>query len=123
MVSLSGIYLASMIVFLGVMMLFAGIDFIVNKNNSYLMCLGFGGSSRVSWYDIAEKVGPILSAWIPFFNIKQLDLKLTYAGRPFNLTAEGFIGLKFLLLTSAILLGLFFMVFSSLAVLWICKWV
>lgn len=91
------------LVFLGVLLLFIGINFLVKKERSSLYKLFF---SRKSIYDFAYKIGPLVSTHIPAG--KQMDIanKLVYADYPLGLSLESFIGVQVIMVLIAIILGL-----------------
>lgn len=43
---------------------------------------------------LAEQLGPVITPWFPIANIEGIEQLITWAGRPYNLNAELFIGLK-----------------------------
>jgi tight adherence protein C len=102
--------LAAWLAWFGVISVFIGLDIKNATNGSYLRKY-FGSSNGVSgWQRTAEIIGPSIATFFPIINIQHLDLKLTWAGRPFNLTPEGFIGLKVLLLASGMVGSLFLII-------------
>lgn len=58
---------------------------------------------------LAERLGPVVAAWFPVANIEGLEQLITWAGRPYGLTAEIFIGIK------VMSLGIGFVIGSGLA--------
>lgn len=108
------IYFVAWISFIGVIMLIAGLD-LMKEDRSYLR-IYFRNTSKpqgkLTWQDIVEKLGPTISSMIPIYNIALLEQRLTWAGRPFGVTAQGFIGLKVTLAMLGILVGVFLATFE-----------
>lgn len=61
--------------------------------------------ARGDWKLFAEEIGPFISNLIPIFDIEKIDVKLSVAGNPFGLTAESFVGAKFVLLALGLIVG------------------
>lgn len=104
------IYLAAWISFVGVLLLAIGLDLLKDSDRSYLRrVLKVDTRGTITWQNLAEKIGPVITTLVPICNIEYLERRLTWAGNPYGLTAHGFVGLKVMLAAS----GLFFAVFIT----------
>lgn len=99
---------AAILAWVSVITLFIGIDLLRDSHNSFIRSLTLKETGESTWQRLAETVGPAISTWLPIFNMDEIEQKLILAGRPFGLTAAGFVGIKFLALAAGVLMGLFF---------------
>lgn len=100
---------AAVLTWFSVISLFVGIDLLKQNHRSFIRNFTLKDTGDSTWQRLAETVGPLISTWLPIFNMEEIDNKLVLAGRPFKLTASGFVGIKFLAIASGILFGLFLM--------------
>lgn len=88
---------------LSVILFFLGIDTLNYKEKS-----GYEKLFNVDRNPIlvlAERLGPTIALWFPVANIDGIEEKLTWANKPYNLTAELFIGIKFVALGIGLIIG------------------
>lgn len=83
---------AAWLTWIAVILLFIGIDAIRQKERmGYEKLFNIDKNPLLS---VAEKLGPIVAAWFPVANIEGIEQLIIYAGRPYGLNAELFIGIK-----------------------------
>ena len=83
---------AAWFTWIAVILLFIGIDAIRQKERmGYEKLFNIDKNPLLS---VAEKLGPIVAAWFPVANIEGIEQLIIYAGRPYGLNAELFIGIK-----------------------------
>lgn len=89
---------------MSVVLVFVGLDFLREPDKSL-----FQGRAlqKTSWQRLAEVVGPVLAVWFPAVNIENLRQKLVWAGEPWGISVQGFIGLKAMLLAGGVFAGFF----------------
>lgn len=90
-------------VFLGILFLFVGFNFLIKKQKSSIYKLFY---KKNNIYDFASKVGPIITPYIPVGKQMDLSSKLAYADYPLGLRTESFVGLQIVLALIAIVVGL-----------------
>lgn len=104
---MQNIYFSSWLIFIAVIVFIIGSD-LLKRESKIKKLFRNEMTNDVSWQDIARKIGPFIALWIPIFNLKQLKENLDWAGKPYNLNEEGFIGTKILLLAIGLFVGVFF---------------
>jgi len=104
---LQNIYLASWLAFMSVLILIIGFN-LLKRESKIRKLLKNEMTNEVSWQDTAKKIGPFITLWIPIFNLSQLKENLDWAGKPYGLNEEGFIGSKILLSAIGLFVGVFF---------------
>lgn len=73
-------------------LLFIGLDFLRQRERQgYEKIFSAGKNPLVV---LAEQLGPVIAPWFPIANIEGIEQLITWAGKPYNLNAELFIGLK-----------------------------
>lgn len=83
---------AAWFTWIAVILSFIGIDAIRQKERmGYEKLFNIDKNPLLS---VAEKLGPIVAAWFPVANIEGIEQLIIYAGRPYGLNAELFIGIK-----------------------------
>jgi len=83
---------AAWLTWIAVILSFIGIDAIRQKERmGYEKLFNIDKNPLLS---VAEKLGPIVAAWFPVANIEGIEQLIIYAGRPYGLNAELFIGIK-----------------------------
>lgn len=103
------ITIAAWLTWLGVILFIIGIDVIRQKEKSgYEKLFNLDKNPLLL---LAERLGPIIAAWFPVANIEGLEQQIIWAGRPYGLSAEVFIGIKF------VALGLGFVAGSGLTIM------
>ena len=93
--------LASWFVFLSVVLFFVGL--LIKSNPDYCK----KNSRGDIWRKISEKIGPVIVPIFPVANIENIKNKIVWAGEPYSINYEQFIGIKVLFLAGGILVGLF----------------
>jgi tight adherence protein C len=77
---------------IAVVLLFIGIDtFKQRERAGYEKLFELNKNPLIT---LAERLGPVIAAWFPVANIEGLEQLMIWAGRPYGLTAELFIGIK-----------------------------
>lgn len=104
------IAIAGWLVWLGVILFIIGIDAMKQKERSGYDKL-FNNMGRNPFLVLAERLGPVVAAWFPVANIEGLEQQIIWAGRPYGLSAEVFIGIK------VVAMGLGFVAGSGLAMI------
>lgn len=103
------ITIAAWLTWLGVILFIIGIDAMRQKEKS--------GYDKLFNLDknplllLAERLGPVIASWFPVANIEGLEQQIIWAGRPYSLSAEVFIGIKI------VALGLGFVAGSGLTIM------
>lgn len=87
---------------ISVILLIVGLD--LSRDGSYIRSINVKGNF---WYYVAGTVGPAIASWMPSLSLEQVEERLTWAGSPLGLSAESFIGVKFLFLLAGIIAGSF----------------
>jgi len=83
---------AAWFTWIAVILSFIGIDAIRQKERmGYEKLFNIDKKPLLS---VAEKLVPIVAAWFPVANIEGIEQLIIYAGRPYGLNAELFIGIK-----------------------------
>lgn len=99
---------AAILSWVSVITLFIGIDLMRDEDVSFIRSLTLKNVGDTSWQNLVESIGPVIATWIPIFKTEDIEEKLILAGRPYGLTATGFIGVKFLALLAGVLIGFMF---------------
>lgn len=82
---------------------FIGFDFLKQRERQgYEKIFSSGKNPFVV---LAEQMGPIVTPWFPIANVEGIEQLITWAGRPYNLNAEIFIGLKVVFCATALVAG------------------
>lgn len=87
-----------------VILFFLGLAMLRSDEDSQLLKLM---TQSRNWREAAETFGPLVSTWLPIFNMPDIEQKLVWAGRPMGLSAVGFVGLKGIALMLGLVFGLF----------------
>jgi tight adherence protein C len=103
---MESIFLAALMAGAAVVAFFMGIDLLRGPEDSYIRAFIERDRSKGTWKDFAEAIGPYISNLLPIFNMDDIEQQLMWAGRPYGLTATGFVGVKFMSLAAGTFLGL-----------------
>ncbi len=103
---MQNIYLATWLIFISVIVFIIGLD-LIKRESKIKKLLRNEMTGQISWRDIVEKIGPFITLWVPIFNLRHLQEQLNWAGKPYGLNEESFIGCKILLLAVGIFIGTF----------------
>lgn len=98
--------IAAWLTFIAVLLYFVGMDLRNEKDDSFFKKV-IGYKEESVFIRLAKLTGPVVLALIPFADLNKIEQKLIYAGQPFNLTAEGFVGTKIVILGFSIVLTIF----------------
>jgi len=97
-------YFVLMFLLFGLVLFAIGLNLLIFKKNSPIFKLLY---QRESIYEMAEKIGPTLSPFLPEGKKLEISQKLEYANYPMGLDTQSFFGLQFITTVSSIVLGLF----------------
>lgn len=108
---------AAILSWVSIMALFIGIDLLRDDDKSFLKSIAVQDTGSTGWQRVAETIGPLVSAWLPFFSLEDIEERLILAGRPFGLSATGYIGIKIMGLLAGVMLGLLLIALQLPAIL------
>jgi len=100
------VLIASWLAFMATIFVFVGLDLLREPDKSFVRKITGMDTDEKWWKTISEQIGPGISAWFPVVNMENIKKKLTWAGVPWGLTPEGFMGLKILAFIIMILAGI-----------------
>lgn len=95
---------AGWLTWISVISAFIGLDWMKQRERSGYEKL-FNIPDKNPLLALAEKVGPIAATWFPLANIEMLERQIIWAGKPFGINPELFIGLKFVAAFLGVILG------------------
>lgn len=94
----------------GVIFLFLGIDCLKSRDESFVTSVvntAANKSQGMTWKRIANSLGPVIAGFFPVVSMDKLRQKIIWAGTPFDITGEEFMGLKVICLGIGVIIGVF----------------
>jgi len=92
------------ILFIAMLLLMIGLDYLRDDSFSSKMSLNFDLNGKTV-LSIRDRAGAAFIEYYPVTRVKKLEDKLKWAGEPWGLTAQSFIGLQFSLLLLCLFIG------------------
>jgi len=102
--------LTAWLVGVGVIFFFLGIDCLKTRDESFVTSVVNAASKKsqgMTWKRTANSLGPVIAGFFPAVSMDKLRQKIIWAGNPWDITEEEFIGLKVICLGVGVILGAF----------------
>lgn len=94
---------AGWLAWLAVILLIIGIDTLRQKER-----MGYEklfNLDRSPFIVLAERIGPMVAAWFPPANLDGIEQQITYAGKPWGINSEVFVGIKAVAMGAGLVIG------------------
>lgn len=104
------VLLTAWLVGVSVILMFLGIDCLRTRDESFVTSVVNATTNKAQekiWKKTANNLGPVIAGFFPVVSMDKLRQKIIWAGNPWGITSEEFIGLKVLFLGIGIVLGCF----------------